>query len=152
MWLECLRLSFFINEDFRRKGSHIWRPSAMRIIGNEKGLNIGFLLGKWTLLATSAAELLAGGPQSYSSRTYLQQQQQQTRHAAAASCRSNTQHEAPTSRYAVYLVRCSAPAGISTLIFSLSYRPRPSRTINEMKKWDKALVPNSRRPSRLGIL
>jgi len=57
----------------------------MRIIGNEKGLNIGFLLGKWTLLATSAAELLAGGPQSYSSRTYLQQQQQhklQKQHAA----------------------------------------------------------------------
>ena len=50
-----------------------------------------------------------------------QQQQQQPRHAAAASCRSNKQQKAPTSRIsAVYLVRCSAPAGISTLIFSLS--------------------------------
>ena len=102
----------------------------MRIIGNEKGLNIGFLSGKSTLVATSGAEVLAGGPQSYSSRTYLQQQQQQRqrqqqqqqpRHAAAAaSCRSNKRQKAPTSRSVVYLVRCSAPAGISSLIFSFS--------------------------------
>ena len=73
--------------------------------------------------ATSAAEGPAGGPQSCSSKTYLQQQQQQQRprHAAAASCRSYKQQKAPTSKSAVYLVPCSAPAGISTLTFSLFF-------------------------------
>ena len=86
----------------------------------------------------------AGGPQSCSSKTYLQQQQQQQqqqqpRHAVAASCRSNKQQKAPTSRSAVYLVRCSAPAGI-TLIFSLSSSSATQQNNkNEMKISDKAL-------------
>ena len=86
--LECLRQFFFVNVDFRRKDSHNWRPSAIRMTGKEKELNIAFSLRKWTI-PTSAAQLLAGGEHSCaaagptcSSSSMLQQKQQ----AAAQVC------------------------------------------------------------------
>ena len=114
----------------------------MRIIGNEKGLNIGFCWENEHFFTTSAAELLAGGPQ-----TVVQQQDlPAAAAAAAASCRSNKLQKTPTSRSAVYFVRCSAPAGISTLIFSLSSSSATKQNKKKKKKKsDTALVPNSRR-------
>ena len=91
----------------------------MHIIGNEKRLNIGFLLGKRKLATSAAENYLQEG-------TYLLLAAAAAAAAAAASCRRNKQHQAPTSKSAAY------PAFLGTrwnqrhhkekiaLIFSLS--------------------------------
>ena len=93
--------------------------------------------------SAAAPPAAAGACCRSSSRGMLQQQAAET-----TSSRKHQQTEVRSILCADWHPLESAPS-----LFRCLLRPRPSSTtINEMKKSDKALVPSSRRPDRLGIL
>ena len=93
--LEGLRIIFLCIKDFRRTDSQNRKPFVMRIIGDEKLLNIGLLCLKNTRLQQRQQFCSTQRAEQKASKEQYKQQCLSAAAAAAASCRSSQQQPAP---------------------------------------------------------